>query len=305
MKQIEKMNAARNKAWPCVICKNKSTQLIYKRADYALARYGFKTEKEITQDIEYPLEIFYCSECNYAWNEKYSKKLLSYKSNKIIEAAPHSKTYQQFQKKMAENISNNLFDGRINIALEIGAGTGNFIKHINATRKIAFEPSEEAKQIPLDIEVINDYFNPTEVVNNADIIILRQVLEHIPEPVNFLREIISNVESKKNFYLYIEVPNSRKTFQNGRFQDFYFEHYSYFTSKTIAKISSILGTELETISNEMDGEILAVMLRVNNNLPNIEENIRSQERKIHQLIFETHRDKKKLPGAHLEMVLLY
>jgi len=55
-----------------------------------------------------------------------------------------------------------------------------------------------------------------------------------------------------------------------------------------------LGTELETISNEMDGEILAVMLRVNNNLPNIEENIRSQEKKIHQLIFETHRDKKKI-----------
>ena len=67
----------------------------------------------------------------------------------------------------------------------------------------------------------------------ADIVVLRHVLEHVPQPHEFLQmlgQIFGDAE------IYIEVPESNWIWDNGAFFDVTYEHVNYFTPGSLASL---------------------------------------------------------------------
>jgi SAM-dependent methyltransferase len=107
--------------------------------------------------------------------------------------------------------------------IEIGCGKGTFLELLinNGFFVTGFDPAYEGTS-PFVIK--KPFFS--EININADAIILRHVLEHIPDPLHFLKFI---TESNKNEGLiYIEVPSLDWICANRAWFDIYYEHVNYF-----------------------------------------------------------------------------
>jgi hypothetical protein len=249
--------------YTCQICGDDNCQVILKTKNERLARYGFsKCEDNSQLETGLDLNIAYCNKCSYAWNTVFQNDKIKYDSDQIIEAGHFSKRYLEYQKVSALHLRK-LLGFKPDTVVEIGAGAGIFINEFDAKRKIAIEPSHEANQIDSSVEVFNEYFTEEKFNLNADIVVMRQVLEHIKDPIDFLKKICNSFNKKEEFYLYIEVPNSTLTFKFGRFYDYYYEHCNYFSINSLIQLATQLDMCLVDLSTAMDGELVSVLLTKN------------------------------------------
>lgn len=248
----------------CPICHNDDCQIIMESKNEKLARYGFlNSENGPPMALPMPTglhqQVAYCEECSYAWNTVFDYSKIKYDSDQIIEAGYFSKRYRDYQETSAIHLRR-LMGFKPDTIVEIGAGAGIFINAFDAKRRVAIEPSDEAKQIDNSVEVYNEYYSEDKFNFAADIVVLRQVLEHIKDPVEFLKSIKKSFNRGKRFYLYIEVPNSTLTFKFGRFYDYYYEHCNYFSVNAIICVASKLKMQIVDLSTAMDGELISVLM---------------------------------------------
>ena len=109
--------------------------------------------------------------------------------------------------------------------LEIGTGSdGIFYKKLkNLSSEITgYDPSYNGN----DKSIKKKFFDYPK--KKFDLIIIRHVLEHIKNPVNFLLKLRKNYH---NADLYIEVPNFDYSLKNNKITDLMYEHTNYFTIK--------------------------------------------------------------------------
>uniref|UniRef100_UPI00404890FF class I SAM-dependent methyltransferase n=1 Tax=Flavobacterium sp. TaxID=239 RepID=UPI00404890FF len=244
----------------CQICGHNNCPIIFASKNENLARYGFlKSPDSPPLATGLDQQVAYCENCNYAWNTVFEYNKIKYDSDQIIEAGHFSKRYIEYQKYSALYLRK-LMGFKPDTIVEIGAGAGIFIKEFDAKRKIAIEPSVEAKQIDNSVEVYNEYYSAEKFNFPADIVVLRQVLEHVKDPLEFLKNLKNSFNSGEKFCMYIEVPNALFTFRFGRFYDYYYEHCNHFSIKTINFLADKLNMEIIDLSTAMDGELLSVLL---------------------------------------------
>lgn len=274
----------------CLICNQQETFNIYQSKNNTLARYGFlesQAPSNIPKTNDLVMDITFCNKCKFAWNESFQYSLVDYSSDKIIEAGNFSKRYYDYQIKSAKDVVQMIGHVPEEI-VEIGAGSGIFIDAIKAHKKIAIEPSEESKNIDKSIQLFNCYYEKDKFNFPAELIVMRQVLEHIQDPLNFLKDVLASFESSKN-YLYIEVPNSYPAFRDGRFYDFYYEHCNYFTTQSLIELCSQLGLVVVNINSAMDGELISILMTT--------KEIKNED------IEKEISDKEKLLSSKLELAL--
>lgn len=114
--------------------------------------------------------------------------------------------------------------------IEVGCGKGYFLQKmvdIGIDCK-GFDPTFEGES---DF-VIKDFFTEKYSNINADVIVLRHTLEHIPNPFSFLHEIAKANNYKG--YIYIEVPTFDWITEKKAFWDVFYEHCNYFTKSTLS-----------------------------------------------------------------------
>jgi hypothetical protein len=107
--------------------------------------------------------------------------------------------------------------------LEVGCGKGLFLERLLASGfdVTGLDPTYEGS----NPRVIRKFFTP-EVGIRADGIVLRHVLEHVPDPVTFLAGLLeSNGGTGK---IYIEVPCLDWVARNRAWFDIFYEHVNYF-----------------------------------------------------------------------------
>ena len=276
----------------CPICGSTRTSKIYVNDNSSLCRYGFMTRH--TDALAVPrnlkLNIYECSKCDFAWNCDFNPSNVNYLNLPILEAALHSPAYLEFQREKATWLSNNinLLDKTL---IEIGGGSGFFMSQIKAKNRIIYEPSNEFKNISTDIHSYNKYFDPNEDPVIADLIIMRQVLEHIVDPFDFLNKIIK-MSNKDKIYIYLEVPSYDQSKNNYRFYDFYYEHCNYFSLNSLANMCLQLGAKLIHLEACFNNELNICLLSYDKHLKIDQSFIESKDKirvKIQRMINE---DKK-------------
>ena len=107
--------------------------------------------------------------------------------------------------------------------IEVGCGKGTFLEQLVASGAgiTGFDPTYEGDN-PL---IQKAYFSPDFWVEGKGLI-LRHVLEHIPEPVNFLKQLAK--ANGGEGLIYIEVPCLDWITRNRAWFDVFYEHVNYF-----------------------------------------------------------------------------
>ena len=107
--------------------------------------------------------------------------------------------------------------------LEIGCGKGWFLELLRSRGLVVsgVDPAYEGDAV----DVIKAPFTETLGIR-ADVIVLRHVLEHIPDPLAFLRNIAA--ANGGEGLIYVEVPCFDWVLQHRAWFDIFYEHVNYF-----------------------------------------------------------------------------
>lgn len=249
----------------CLVCDSSHTSIVYKSHNQPLGRYGFaKTRDQAKEQVaDLTLEIRECKECGFAWNQAFDAAKVDYSSLPVLEASAHSPDYHLYQTDTARWLESFL-DKKPTAALEIGGGSGFFISQLSIKDKTLYEPSLEAATLSSGVKHIRKYFDPFSDKPNADLIIMRQVLEHISYPLDFVNGLVRAFREGPELptlHLYIEVPSHEKTTEEKRFADFYYEHCNYFTLNSLALLAAKSGGRVCNLVADYNSEINRAVIK--------------------------------------------
>jgi SAM-dependent methyltransferase len=168
---------------------------------------------------------------------------------------------------------NTSFMKRPTSVLEIGCQDGYILREMvtrfNVTKAVGVEPGvKEIDTLDGRIEFHGDFFQNCPLVENSfDTIISCFVLEHISDPLSFLKSIrkLLTVDGQ----LVISVPNTESRFESGDPGVFVHEHISYFTEDALYNLFSLSGFDIVNLQKTQNDFYLvasAKLLSVNHGL---------------------------------------
>jgi len=154
-----------------------------------------------------------------------------------------STRFQQYATQLARELTERHgLEGKD--VLEIGCGKGDFLKilcELGGNRGVGFDLSYEG---PEEIQVgsgrvrfVREFYSDSHASVPADLICCRHVLEHIPDPVEFLRRVRAIPQSGPDRpVLFLEVPNALFTLRDLGIWDVIYEHCSYFSPPALRRV---------------------------------------------------------------------
>ncbi len=135
--------------------------------------------------------------------------------------------------------------------IDIGAGDGNFLDHVNAKKKIGVEISASGRKKMENIGL--QTLSPKEFLKskhkNADYISFWHVLEHVDNPINYIKAAKENIST--NGKIIIAVPNVN-SFEFKLFRQYWFHltpqyHIWFFSPQSIQKLLKLVDMQIDRI----------------------------------------------------------
>ncbi len=184
-------------------------------------------------------ECTYC-QTHFLYPQPPTEQIEEYYDGKFREEV-HSASYYN-KEKLDKVFSNFTPEARLRVSrieselketdelLEIGCSVGYFLKAVADKVKFAYGTEWDSRARTYISEVLADSRirvekNPQDFNRTFDKIFLFHVLEHIADPIHFLKELKPLL--KKGGKLYIEIPNVDdimvKTFRCDAYKDFYYK----------------------------------------------------------------------------------
>ncbi|MEI9958768.1 MAG: class I SAM-dependent methyltransferase [Ferruginibacter sp.] len=170
-----------------------------------------------------------------------------YEQGSLIEGSVSNESGKIYLKKIMDFVNNVTDIGEKSI-LELGCGDGSMLIEFKkaGAKVIGLEPGNHLiSPLISDIEIINDFFPSEKIKDCFDIIFHYGVLEHIEDPVEFLKEQVNYLT--KGGKIIVCVPNCMPYLQTGDISLFIHEHYNYFTKQSLCNTLELAGLELEKI----------------------------------------------------------
>jgi len=171
-----------------------------------------------------------------------------------------------------DELLNWLGDSRINgrQVIEIGGGGGYMARRLSqyVSTVTLFEPSRtlQPDMVPeANITLINGYWPKDVSPQSADLIVCRQVLEHVADPVNMMRSIRGALSD--NGAAYLEVPDGEYVLDHGAFPDIHVQHVQYFSRQAFIAAAASVGLKAERTLDIKDGHDFGVLLTASKTAP--------------------------------------
>ena len=150
-----------------------------------------------------------CRNCGHTFNCLFNSSLVEYDSH--YDNSVPSRVMDGYLREISEYICAK-YELKDQLVLDIGCGKGELLREILTARPgvsgIGIDPS--LRQTTTDpamprLRLIADRFKPEYLDIRPSLLICRHVLEHIPEPPRFLREIRAGLASCLPVPFFIEV----------------------------------------------------------------------------------------------------
>lgn len=255
----------------CPVCGNTGLKEIYKADELPVFQNKtFDTYEEAVCIKKVSVELSQCLVCGLVFNSNFDSSNMDYDGDYQNEQnySEHFVNYLNEIASMLQSVGYK--DKRI---IEIGCGKGFFLEMLlknDFTSITGFDPAYEGNSSL----IVKDYYSDKYSSLDADLIVLRHVLEHIENPLAFLHQI-----AKANGYkgsVYIEVPDFDWIVDNQAFWDIYNEHCNYFCAESLSALF-----EKATIGKVFGGQYLYMIA----NLSDLKNSVGSTDFKRYSTVF--------------------
>lgn len=185
------------------------------------------------------LRLSFCPACGFIQNDAFDPAMTTY-SVGYEETQAFSPHFRAFAEQLAADLVER-HDLRDRDILEIGCGKAEFLLTLCAlggNRGIGIDPGVDPRRIPPDagVSVIADFYSPAYTHLDADFVCCRHTLEHIAPVADFVDLVATSTACRRGAPVFFEVPDVRRVLREGAFWDLYYEHCSYFTLRSLARL---------------------------------------------------------------------
>jgi hypothetical protein len=205
------------------------------------------------------LELAFCESCGFIQNLRYDPNLQHY-SPDYEETQIFSPTFQRFVAEVCDD-QDRKYRLRGKTALEIGCGKGEFLVALcerTGCSGIGIDPGyrPERTETTADIRFIRDFYGPKYTHLQADYVCCRHTLEHIGPVGDFMRLVRDSIGDRPGVTVFFELPDMERVLVERAFWDIYYEHSSYFTAGSLARLFRATGFDVHDLWKAYAGQYL-------------------------------------------------
>lgn len=205
--------------------------------------------------------LSFCKQCGHVFNRFFNPAQVDY--NVPYENSLHfSSKFQSYASWFANYIVKK-YDLHGKIIIEIGSGKGEFLQmlcDLGGNVGTGFDPSYQPMpgEKSSTISFVKDIYSEQYADYQADLIISRHVLEHIYEPLSFLKRIRKTIGDNKRTVVIFEVPNLAYILEETAIWDLIYEHFSYFGPQSLSSLFHNSSFNILNLSQTFDNQFLVI-----------------------------------------------
>lgn len=211
------------------------------------------------------VEIVTCPGCGFAWNRAFDARLVAYDED-YVDSQAGSSVFRAFIDAIADEAVGRLGRHPRRI-LEIGSGSGDVLRHLCARLGVPgvgydpVPPSVPSGDAPeVDVVFERRLFDARADPGDADLVVCRHTLEHLPEPADLMADLVS-VLGRGDALVYVEVPDTAAMLASRAFWDVHHEHVAYFDTNSLTALLVRAGLRPLDVRVDYGGQYLVAFAR--------------------------------------------
>ena len=247
---------------PCKICGFSNTYNFISRKSVPVQQNViYRSQEDSLAAPVDELNMFICKDCGFVFNSAYDINKIGFGPT-YDNVQDYSAVVLAYQDKLIKHL---LIEQKIQNKkiLEIGCGQGSFLKQLVEKSEygntgLGFDPSYrgEGDLFQGRLKIEPSYFPKDDPAIQADVVICRQVIDYVSDPVSFLTDIRRTLVNSSQSRLFIETDCVDWILTNNAFWDIYYECGSRFSIGSMKKASALAGLQLVSIEHVFEGKYL-------------------------------------------------
>lgn len=216
------------------------------------------------QALDFPrgrILLALCPDCGFITNAAFEAHLQAYGQGYEATQA-YSPTFRAFHERLARRLIER-YALRGKTVLEIGCGQGEFLAllcELGGNRGIGFDPALDPARAPIlpGLTLIPDFYGPRYADLRADFVCCKMTLEHIADPAAFVGMVRQSLGKAVEPVVFFQVPEVMRILREQAFWDIYYEHCSYFSAGSLARLFRRCGFRVDDVWCDYDGQYLMI-----------------------------------------------
>jgi len=213
------------------------------------------------------LRLCVCGACGFVFNADFDSRHSDY-SPRYEETQGFSPHFRDFVEALAKEWVDR-YGLRGKRVVEIGCGKGEFLVALAAQgigHGTGIDPGVHPERIEPGrgserLTWVQGFF-PADLPDlDADAVVCRHTLEHVPDVAGFMRLVRAALGDRVDTVVLFELPDVLRVLREGAFWDVYYEHCSYFSAGSLARLFRRSGFEVLDVRRAYDDQYLLVEAR--------------------------------------------
>lgn len=247
----------------CKACGSGDIQIFYSVKDVPAHSCLMLSSRE--EALAFPrgeIALGFCKGCGFIGNMRFDPGLERY-SAAYEETQAYSPRFLRFLDELWEDQIARFGLGPGMTALEIGCGKGEFLVGLcerSGCGGIGLDPGYRPERTRSSaagrLSFITDFYGPKYAHLQADYVCCRHTLEHIAPVRDFVGLVRETIGERRHVNVFFELPDMERVLQQGAFWDIYYEHCSYFTRGSLARLFRAAGFDVHRLYKVYDDQYL-------------------------------------------------
>lgn len=225
-----------------------------------------KTKQEAVDFPTGTIALGLCNHCGFVYNTTFDPKLLEY-SDRYDPTQAYSATFNKWHRALAERLVEDygLQNKKI---VEIGCGKGEFLNmlcELGPNSGVGFDPAYNAERNTSEakdrIEFVVDFYSEKYEQTKGDFVCCKMTLEHISQTERFMQTVRRSVGDDADTVVFFQIPDVQRILEETAFWDIYYEHCSYFSMGSVARLFDRTGFDVLGLAREYDNQYLMIDAR--------------------------------------------
>jgi hypothetical protein len=202
------------------------------------------------------LDMALCTMCGFAWNRAFDPDSMLY-DPEYDNDQMRSTAFGMHVEAMVERVLASVSRDADTHLIEVGCGQGAFLRQLALTNRFTsltgFDPAFRGEDgaCVAGMTIHKRLFGPAALdllSNPIQVVVSRHTIEHIFQPLAFLKTIRAAMETVPAARLFLETPDIGWILDNFQPQDLFYEHCSIFSREALRVACSVAGFEMRSLT---------------------------------------------------------
>lgn len=210
------------------------------------------------------IELVFCRNCGFIGNARFDIGLNQY-SAAYEETQAFSPRFLKFLDEICHDQIAKFGLSPGMTALEIGCGKGEFLTRLCELSGCSgigldpgYHPERNQSTAAGRMTFIRDLYGPRYAHLQAEYVSCRHTLEHIAPVQEFMSLVRETIGNRHHVNVFFELPDMERVLDAGVFWDIYYEHCTYFTRGSLARLFRATGFDVTGLYKAYDDQYLMI-----------------------------------------------